>query len=444
MSLAVVGLSHHTAPLEVREQLVFTPQQAERAMLELKSTGAAAEAVILSTCNRTELYFVEPVAEDASAAERDAAASASRDAAEVLLAERAGTKPETLREYLYHHRARAAAGHLFRVVTSLDSMVLGEAQIQGQVKAAYELAASLQSPMTGPILSRLFQTALSVGGRVRNETALGMGAASVPAAAVELAKKIFGSLKGRRALVLGAGEMSELALTALTGEGVEGVVVVNRSPQRAEELAQKVGGEAVPYDALGDMLGDADIVATATSAPHAVITRQLMAKALSGGARNPLLILDIALPRDVEPAVGELDNVFLYDIDDLTQIVDENLERRKSELPEAERMVSATVDDFWAWYTSLEVVPLIRALRGRAESLRRVELEKTFRRMQHLSPEDREAVEVLTKQLLNKVLHQPTVRLREAASNGKGPGVVEAARYLFQIDLRDIKESKNE
>ncbi|MEJ2184908.1 MAG: glutamyl-tRNA reductase [Gemmatimonadota bacterium] len=444
MSLAVVGLSHHTAPLDVREQLVFTPQQAERAMLELKSTGAAAEAVILSTCNRTELYFVEPVSEDASAAERDAAASASRDAAEVLLAERAGTAPETLREYLYHHRARAAAAHLFRVVTSLDSMVLGEAQIQGQVKAAYELAASLQSPMTGPILSRLFQTALSVGGRVRNETALGMGAASVPAAAVELAKKIFGSLKGRRALVLGAGEMSELALTALTGEGVEGVVVVNRSPQRAQELAEKVGGEAVPYDALGDMLGAADIVATATSAPHAVITRQLMAKALSGGARNPLLILDIALPRDVEPAVGELDNVFLYDIDDLTQIVDENLERRKSELPEAERMVSATVDDFWGWYTSLEVVPLIRALRGRAESLRRVELEKAFRRMQHLSPEDREAVEVLTKQLLNKVLHQPTVRLREAASNGKGPGVVEAARYLFQIDLGDIKESHDE
>ncbi len=445
MSLAVVGLSHHTAPLDVRERLVFTPQQAERAMIELKSTGAAAEAVILSTCNRTELYFVEPVAEDASAAERGTAASASRDAAEVLLAERAGVAPEKLREYLYHHRARAAAAHLFRVVTSLDSMVLGEAQIQGQVKAAYELAASLQSsPMTGPILSRLFQTALSVGGRVRNETALGMGAASVPAAAVELAKKIFGSLKGRRALVLGAGEMSELALTALTGEGVEGVVVVNRSPQRAQELADKVGGRAVPYDALGDMLAEADIVATATSAPHAVITRPLMAKALSGGPRNPLLILDIALPRDVEPAVGELDNVFLYDIDDLTQIVDENLERRKSELPEAERMVSATVDEFWAWYTSLEVVPLIRALRGRAESLRRVELEKTFRRMQHLSPEDREAVEVLTKQLLNKVLHQPTVRLREAASNGKGPGVVEAARYLFQIDLRDIKESQDE
>ncbi len=372
--------------------------------------------------------------DDAPAEARSRAADASRAAAEAILAERAGTSPEELHRYLYHHRARDVAEHLFRVVTSLDSMILGEAQIQGQVKAAYELAHALESPVTGPVLSRLFQTALSVGGRVRNETALGQGAASVPAAAVELGKKIFGSLKGRRALLLGAGEMSELALTALTKEGVQGVMVANRTTERARELADRVGGTAVGYEELLHRLPEADIVATATSAPHAVITRELVQRAFPTGRKDPLLILDIALPRDVEPGVADVENVFLYDIDDLTQIVDDNLERRKSELPEAERMVQETVSDFWSWYTSLQAVPVIRALRGQAESYRRVELEKAFRRMDHLAPEDREAIEILTKQILNKVLHHPTVRLREAADNGRGPGVIDAARYLFRLD----------
>jgi glutamyl-tRNA reductase len=421
MSLAVVGLSHHTAPVDVRERLVFSPTQAEKALVHITASDAVGEAVILSTCNRTELYYAEPGAEDAPPRERAAAVEGSRASAVEILAERAGTTPDGLGQYLYHHRGREVAQHLFRVVSSLDSMILGEAQIQGQVKSAYELAASLQSPVTGPVLSRLFQTALNVGGRVRNETALGMGAASVPAAAVELGRKIFGSLKGRHALVLGAGEMSELALEALKGEGVEGVVVANRSMTRA-------------HDQVAALVPETDIIATATSAPHAVLTRQLMGQALKAGRAHPLLILDIALPRDVEPAVGELDNVFLYDIDDLTQIVDRNLEKRKTELPRAERIVQTAVEDYWAWYTSLEVVPLIRALRGQAESYRRVEVEKALRKLEHLAPEDREAVEVLTKQILNKVLHKPTVRLREAASNGRGPTLVEAARYLFQID----------
>lgn len=434
MSLAVVGLSHHTAPVDVRERLVFSPTQAEKALIHITASDAVGEAVILSTCNRTELYYAEPGTEGTPARARAAAVEASRASAVEILAERAGTTPDGLGRYLYHHRGRDVAQHLFRVVSSLDSMILGEAQIQGQVKSAYELAAALESPVTGPVLSRLFQTALNVGGRVRNETALGMGAASVPAAAVELGRKIFGSLKGRHALVLGAGEMSELALEALKGEGVEGVVVANRSTARAEELAARAGARAASYDQVAELVPETDIIATATSAPHAVLTRQLMEQALEGGRTRPLLVLDIALPRDVEPAVGELDNVFLYDIDDLTQIVDRNLEKRKTELPRAERIVQTAVDDFWTWYNSLEVVPLIRALRGQAESYRRVEVEKALRKLEHLAPEDREAVEVLTRQILNKVLHHPTVRLREAANNGRGPTVVEAARYLFQID----------
>jgi len=434
MSLAVVGLSHHTAPVEIRERLVFSPAQAEKALLHATATEVMAEAVILSTCNRTELYFAEPVADDASPQLRTRTAEASRVAAEAVLAERAGTTPEELSRYLYHYRSRDVAEHLFRVVTSLDSMIIGEAQIQGQVKAAYELAHSLESPVTGPILSRLFQMALSVGGRVRTETSLGQGAASVPSAAVELAKKIFGSLKGRRALLLGAGEMSELALNALSAEGVEGVMVASRTTARAKELAARVGGSAVAYETLAAHLPEADIVAAATSAPHAVITRELVRRVFPHGRKNPLLVLDIALPRDVEPEVAEVDNVFLYDIDDLTQIVDENLERRKEELPRAARIVEEATEEFWAWYTSLQVVPVIRALRGKVESYRRVELEKALRKLDHLDPEDREAIEVLTKQILNKVLHTPTVRLREAAENGQGPAVVDAARYLFELE----------
>ncbi len=434
MSLAVVGLSHHTAPVEIRERLVFSPAQAGKALLHATATEVMAEAVILSTCNRTELYFAEPVADDAPPQVRTRTAEASRVAAEAVLAERAGTTPEELGRYLYHYRSRDVAEHLFRVVTSLDSMIIGEAQIQGQVKAAYELAHSLESPVTGPILSRLFQMALSVGARVRTETSLGQGAASVPSAAVELAKKIFGSLKGRRALLLGAGEMSELALKALDAEGVEGVVVASRTTVRAKELAARVGGSAVAYEALAAYLPEADIVATATSAPHAVITRELMRRVFPHGRKDPLLVLDIALPRDVEPEVAEVDNVFLYDIDDLTQIVDENLERRKEELPRAARIVEEATEEFWAWYTSLQVVPVIRALRGKAESHRRVELEKALRKLDHLDPADREAIEVLTKQILNKVLHTPTVRLREAAENGQGPAVVDAARYLFELE----------
>src|SRR5690606_20052328 len=291
-------------------------------------------------------------------------------------------------------------------------MILGEAQSQGQVRTPYEAAAAqgTEPRVVGPVLSRLFQTALSVGGRVRSETTLGAGAASVPAAAVELARKIFGPLDGRRALVLGAGEMSALALESLAGEGVASVIVANRTEARARELAGRFGGVAARFDSVGEALADVDIVVSATAAPHAVLTRELVDRALPGGAPHPLLIVDIAIPRDVDPEVGEIGNVFLYDIDDLRQIVDDTLERRRAEIPVAERIVLEGVDEFWGWYTSRDVVPLIRELRDRAEEVRRTEVEKALRRLKHLAPDDREAVERLTRLILNKVLHQPTVR----------------------------------
>lgn len=424
MSLAVVGLSHHSAPVEVRERFVFSPGEATATLARLTSTGVANEAVLLSTCNRTEFYL------------RFDDVDAGAEAVVELLARQAGVSPEEAAKYVFCHRDRQGVEHLFRVVASLDSMILGEAQIQGQVRAAYEQAAGMTGGVrpAGPVLSRLFQTALSVGGRVRSETTLGAGAASISSAAVELAKKIFGSLRGRRALVVGAGEMSELALESLLSEGVQAPFVVNRTAERGRALAERVGGRAIPIGEIGSALASSDIVVTATGAPHPVLTEETIAEAMPGGRRQPLLIVDIAIPRDVDPVVADVENVFLYDIDDLRQIVDGNLERRRMEVPLAEKIVAESVDEFWDWYTSLDVVPLIRELRGRAESFRQAEVEKALRRLEHLAPEDREAVDLLTRQILNKVLHQPTVRLREAASNGQGVPVVHAARYLFQLD----------
>jgi glutamyl-tRNA reductase len=425
MPLAVVGASHRTAPIEVRERLAFPRGEIPGVLASLVESGAAAEAVVLSTCNRTELYL-------ALDDERRGV-----DAAHALLAERIGETPAGIARNLYLHRDRYAADHLFRVTAGLDSMVLGEPQIQGQVKEAYALAREAVSPagqLVGPALNRLFQSAFSVGGRVRSETEVGLGAASISSAAVELAKKIFGSLRGRRALVLGAGEMSEVTLECLLGEGVRAALVANRTFDRAQELAAKWGGEAIRWEEFGRALAGVDIVICSTAAPHPVLTRERFRQAVPGERRNPLCIIDIAIPRDVEPAVGREPNVFLYNIDDLTQIVDDNLERRRAQLPAADEIVAAGVEEFWGWYAGLAVVPTIRDLRERGERVRQTEMERALRRLAHLAPEDRDAVDALSRALLNKLLHAPTVRLREAAGNGRGTAVLDTARYLFELD----------
>ncbi len=421
--LKVIGLNHNTAPAEVRERFVFDAAQTQHALAAL-TRGGETEAVLLSTCNRTEVYLSVP---DPGASERAAN----------VLAEHAGIPAEQVTEYLYALEDRAAVEHLFRVVSSLDSMILGEPQIQGQVKVAYERAAAAGNGgarVVGPLLSRLFQHALAVGGKVRSETHLGAGAASIPSAATELARKIFGPLRGRTALVLGAGEMSELSLECLLGEGARGTVVASRSEARARALAQRLGASFSRFEDFARALRTADIVVSATAAPHAVVTRDLVLQSMPEGPDHPLLIVDIALPRDVEPGVGDIPNIFLYQIDDLKQIVEDNLERRQKEIPRAERIVEAGVAEFWAWHSARDVVPLIRELRGRGEALRAAELERAMRRLRHLPPEDLAAVEALSRQLLNKVLHSPTARLREAASSGRALDVMAAVRYLFELD----------
>ncbi|CAN5352952.1 glutamyl-tRNA reductase [soil metagenome] len=423
MPLAVVGASHRTAPLELRERLAFRRAEVGGALAGLIGSGAAAEAVLLSTCNRSEVYVG---ADDLQSAV---------EAAKRLLSARAAEGD--LGGHLYVYRDRDAVAHLFRVTAGLDSMLLGEPQIQGQVREAYTAARSALGPagsVVGPVLNRWFQSALAVGGRIRSETEIGRGAASVHSAAVELAKKIFVTLRGRRALVLGAGEMSEVTLECLRGEGVRTAVVANRTHERAVELAARLGGTAVRWDAFDAALPEVDIVVASTAAPHPVLTRERLRRALPDGAGRPLCILDIAVPRDVAPEVGDEPNVFLYNVDDLAAVVDDNRDRRRSELPTADAIIAETVEHFWSWYAALAVVPTIRSLRQQGERLRQAEVGRALRRLAHLSSDDQEAIDALTRALTNKLLHSPTVRLRDAVGNGRGTGVLDTARYLFELD----------
>jgi glutamyl-tRNA reductase len=423
--IKLIGISHHTAPLEVRERFVFNDEHARAFLRGVVRDELATEAVLISTCNRSELYYIT---------EEDA--ESLHEVFATHLAERGEIPVSEAENFVYTHRERDVVQHLFRVISSLDSMILGEPQIQGQVKNAYDVANELSAEgrTVGPILTRLFDSALSVGGRVRSQTELGSGSASIPSAAVELGRKIFGNLRGRAAAVIGSGEMSQLALECLRGDGVTDATVVSRTQERARDFADKMGARASGHEDLPLLLASCDIIVAATAAPHAVITREAVLRALPHGPRRPLLIVDIALPRDVEPGVGDIPNVFLYNIDDLQQVVDAAIERRRAQVPAAERIIHDATDEFWGWYRSLQVVPLIRELRAHAEDIRQREVEKALRSMQNLSEADVHAIDALTRQILAKVLHRPTVRLKEAASNGHEREVMRTMRYLLGLD----------
>jgi glutamyl-tRNA reductase len=410
----VVGISHRTAPVALRERVAVAPHQVRSVLATVRDECGAREAVLLSTCNRTELYLVEGGA-DAS------------PAAWELLSRRLGGDAHAVG---YVWRERDAVAHLYRVASGLDSMILGEAQIHGQVRDAWELSRE----QSGPVLNRLFQSALLVASRVRTETSIGRGAASVSSAAVQLSKKIFGTLQGRRAMILGAGEMAELALECLVGEGVRAALVANRSHDRASELARRHGGTALHYDECWARLHEVDLLICSTSAPHAIVTTAQVAPSMARRAHRPLCILDIALPRDVDAAVGRLENVFLYDLDDLQAVVAASLERRRSEVPSAEQVIAEEVEIYWTWLAGLSAVPVLTTFRERMDRVRQEELAQSLRRLSHLSPKDREAVEHLSRTLMNKFLHEPSVRLRAAAANGYGLAIVDALRYLFALD----------
>ena len=414
MALTLVGISYRGAPLDQRERLAYRTTEVPTALDELRETTDAREAVLLSTCNRTELYLVadepDPVAAVWDAWSRRVGGDASASG--------------------YVRRDRDAVTHLFRVASGLDSMILGEAQIHGQVRDAWELCRA----QSGPVLNRLFQTSLSVAGRVRNETSIARGSASVSSAAVQLAKQIFGSLAGRQAMVLGAGEMAELALECLADQGVRASIVANRTFERAVELAARYDAVAMHYDECWAALADVDVLLCSTAAPRAVVFVEQVRPALAARGDRPLCILDIALPRDVDPAVGELDNVFLYNLDDLQAVVSSNIERRRDEVPTAEDLIASEAARYWDWLAGLAAVPVLTEMRSQMEAVRARELAEALRRLPNLPDTDRAVIEELSRSLMNKFLHEPTVRLRAAAANGRGLGVVDAVRYLFGLE----------
>ncbi|HWL40214.1 MAG TPA: glutamyl-tRNA reductase [Gemmatimonadaceae bacterium] len=421
MALIAAGVNHTTASIDVREKLAFRPSEALAELARLRETGISREGVMLSTCNRTEVYLVQG---------HDDALPDIR----ALLSARLG---EDAAPFVYLHRERDAVAHLFSVASGLDSMILGEAQIHGQVKEAWEQCRA----ESGPLLNRLFQSALLAASRARTETGIGRGAASVSSAAVQLAKKIFGSLAGRRAMILGAGDAAEIALKCLLDEGVKVAIVANRTHEKARALAEQHGATAMHYDACWNALRDVDVLLCSTASPVPVVTVERVRASIEARGDRPLCILDIALPRDVESAVGDLGNVFLYDLDDLKAAAAANIERREEDVPAAQRVIAEEVTKYWDWLAGLAAVPVVRDFREEMDRLRAAELAATMRRIGPLSPEHAEAIEHFSKSLMNKFLHEPSVRLRAAAANGRGLGVVDAARYLFALDGKPPAEA---
>jgi len=418
--LHALGLSHKTAPLELRERLALPEGRAAGLMGELTGPGRAREATILSTCNRTEIYLV---ADDPVAAE-SAALSA--------LASQSGTRPTELTGHLYSLPQAEAARHLFRVTAGLDSMILGEAEIQGQVKRAHELA--LVEGVSGPILNRLFRGALAAGGRVREETGVGEKGVSIASVAVDAARRALGDLADRRALIVGAGGTGELVARALARSGTETVFVANRHFDRARELADRFGGGAVRIADLPAQIEAADIVISAPGSPHHLIEPELLEPVMARRPGRPLYLADLAVPRDIDPAVRELAGVTVSDIDDLQLVVERNAGHREAEAAKAERVIAAELARFEEWLDSLEVTPAIVALRERAdETVRRV-LAENEGRWTDLAEADRERIELVARAVAGRMLHEPTRRLREIAGTDGAHETIATLRALFRLD----------
>ncbi len=400
--LSLIGVSHHSAPLEVRERVAFEPDEAAELAREL--AGDEGEAVCLSTCNRTELYVAGPGAE--------------RRAAELLASDAAGA--------LYRRRDDEAARHLFRVAAGLDSRVRGETEILGQVRAAYALGAP------GPLLDRLFREALRVGRKVRVQSPVGENAASAAAAAAVLAERVLGDLTDREVLVVGAGEIGSRAAARIAARGATIAAVANRGEERRSRLAGRYGARALSLAELPEALGTADVVVSATGSNGLVIGRDEVESALASRERRPLLLIDLAVPRDVDPDVGSLPYAFLYDVDDLGETIGGGAPEEAA--IRAEEIVAEEAERFRAWQASRGVVPAIAALRGRAEEIRARELARAERRLGSLTADQRRAVEALTGQIVNKLLHDPTVRLKDAAAGTEGVGYADTIRHLFGLD----------
>jgi glutamyl-tRNA reductase len=424
--IRVIGLSHHTTPLDVRERVTVPVPEAGPLLRDWIARDGWLEAVVVSTCNRTELVAVTD------------GTGTGGDAFLDHLARKAGMPVE---RYLYRFESEAAVEHVFRVSASLDSLVLGEAQILGQINDAVDAAAA--AGVLGPVLDRLFARARQAAKRVRNETGIGEMHVSVASVAVELAEKIFGRLAGRSAMVVGAGEIAELTLTHLAGAGIRRVTVANRTGERAVRLADRMGVVPVDFERRYEALADIDVVLSATAAEEPVFTRAGLAGVMSRRRHRPIFLVDLAVPRDVEPAAASLDDLFLYNIDDLGEVVERNRSDRRVEADKGKAIVADEAGRFLDWLATRQTVPTVVALRERLESIGAAEEARLLERLGHLPDKDRQAVSAFAAGLIGKILHEPTVRLRESRHPRETARLIEAARVLFALDEANRSDAAN-
>ena len=428
MGLIVVGLSHHTAPVDLREQVVYSKGDAVEALKRLKAGPGVPQALLLSTCNRTELY--------ALAADDEAAVARVR---ELIFDGRMKSANGNAEQYLYRRQGIEVVHHLYRVVCGLDSMVVGEAQILGQIKDAYEL--SRRADSTGTVLHRLIDGAVRVGKRARTETDIGNGSVSVASIAVELAEKVFQNLKGRRALLIGAGENGKLVAQHLLAHEISSLTIANRTLSRAEALADELGGEAIPLAELEEAMSRVDIVVSTTGAPEPVITHDLVRRAMKRRPGGSLVLLDIAVPRDIDPAVDRETDVFRFDMDALQGVVDQNFERRKSEIPTVEKLIETEVGAFLSWWASLDAGPVIRDLHAEFERVRLQEVERNAKRF---CEKDREQLDTFSRSVVQKLLAGVTQEIKKyQRTNPDEMERLAALRKMFHLETESVDPPTN-
>lgn len=430
MLVFAVGVNHRTAPVEIREKLSFSDHSLEEWLKRLNSYPAIEGCVIISTCNRTEIYAATREFDDGLGAIWD------------FLSGKSGVDISEIKNCTYVHSLYDAIRHLFRVASGLDSMVLGETQILGQVRSAYQAACNYGS--TNKVLNTLFQQAITVGKRVRTETGIDKNSVSISYAAVELARQTFGDLRGRSVLVIGAGKMSELTALHLVSNGVSGIIVSNRSHEKAERMAQMFGGKAVRFDQLSGCMAKADIVISCTSASHYVVRRNEVLELMKSRGGNKIMMIDIAVPRDIEPSVGDIEGVTLFDVDDLKNVVDQNLSERKKAAVEAESIIEEDLDEFMKWLGTQFVVPTIASLKKLGDEIKQRELARALNRLGEISPHDRKVVSSLANSIVNQLLHIPVTRIKEYALSPEGHLYTEVLQNLFDLDVpgQQLKSKK--
>ncbi len=421
-----IGMNHQTAPVELRECLASDPMNTKKALTRMREEESIKEALFLSTCNRVEALVVADSRHEASAVIRQ------------IMGEIGDLPLDSFSDHLYEYEGTGAVRHIFRVASSLDSMVVGEPQILGQIKAAY--AEASKEKTSGVIINRLMHRAFHVAKRVRTETAISEAAVSISYAAVELAKKIFHDLQGKKALLIGAGEMAELAARHFINNGVSSIAVANRTVERAVEVAQQFGGTPLSLQEIPYQLVEVDIVLSSTAAAEVVVTRDMVRASLRKRRNRPLFLIDIAVPRDIDPEVNELANVYLFDIDDLKGVTENNLEQRRREAARAERIVEEEVLKFDRWLKTLSVVPTIVSLREKADRIIQNELKRSSTLLASLSPSQKEAVLTLSRSIAEKLLNDPILFLKGRADRPTLPNYLDVTRRLFKLDDNGEKE----